>query len=63
MSLSSVFVNYCGGLNQNGSPSLIYLNSVPNWNCLERISRCGLVGKGVSREIGFEVSKVKAIPS
>lgn len=56
MSLSSVFVNYCGGLNQN-------LNSVPNWNCLERISRCGLVGKGVSQEIGFEVSKVKAIPS
>ena len=33
------------------------------WNCLERIRRYVLAGKSMSLRVGFEVSKVYAIPS
>lgn len=33
------------------------------WNCLEEIKRCGLLGRGVSLEVDFEVSKAHSTPS
>lgn len=44
----------CGGLNKNGPPPMFeYL--ISTWNCLGRISRCGLVGRGVLPGAGFKV--------
>ena len=50
-------LDHCGILDENGpSYAHIFVCLVPSeWNCLGWIRRCGLVGGGVSLEVGFEV--------
>ena len=52
----------CGGVNDSGSLSHMfeYLEPGIGWNCLGRIKKYGLGGRGMSLGAGFQVSKCSA---
>ena len=57
----------CGGLNENGLQSLIYLNNLASswWNCLGRMRKYSLVRGGASlgKRMSFDVFKAYTILS
>jgi hypothetical protein len=53
------------GMNENDTPEahIIACLVTRDWNCLRRISRCGLLEGHVTLAMGFELSKAHTRPS